>query len=398
MNNKKAFLSIALIMLTEVLGWSLILPFLPYFAKEFGATPLQVGIILSTFSIFQFFSAPIIGKLSDKYGRKKLLILSQISTMIGFIILAFSDSIEMIFLSRAIDGILGSNMALALAYISDISKDKERTKFYTYATFIQGAGLLIGPLVGGLLATVSYALPALLAATISFISVILSIFTLKETVKLKKIKGDITELFPLKEFLTGITQKGMKKFFVELFLFVTAYNIIVANFSLFADYQLGIGPGDVGILFVTGGAIFALFQLIVAPFLIERMSERAMGILGTILTIISMYFTYFAKTIPALNGAIVIFAIGTGLLRPALLSILTEKSGKQIGKFLGISDSLNSVSQIISPLIGGFIINHYYPGTIGLVSGTLLILVLFLEVFLNINGKHKHISKRSIST
>src|SRR3989338_11650564 len=130
MKFSKEYSIIFVIMITEVLGFSLILPFMPFFAERFGASPLTIGLILTSYSLFQFISAPIMGKLSDHYGRKPMLILSQISTCIGYIILGLANSVWMIFLSRIVDGILGSNFTIAQAYLSDISTKKNRTKAF----------------------------------------------------------------------------------------------------------------------------------------------------------------------------------------------------------------------------------------------------------------------------
>jgi len=127
---KKDYLIILIIQITETLGFSLILPFLPLYAKSLGASPLTIGLILTSFSICQFVSAPIMGRLSDHYGRKPLLVFSQLSTFISFIILAAADSLWLIFLSRIIDGILGSNFTIAQAYLSDVSGEKERSQAY----------------------------------------------------------------------------------------------------------------------------------------------------------------------------------------------------------------------------------------------------------------------------
>src|SRR4030042_1620573 len=126
----KKHVTIMLIMITEVLGFSLVLPFLPLYAQELGASPLVVGLIFTSFSVFQFFSAPIMGRLSDRYGRRPMLMLSQFSTFIGFLVLGFADTLALIFLSRMIDGLFGSNFTIAQAYLRDISSQKDRRKSF----------------------------------------------------------------------------------------------------------------------------------------------------------------------------------------------------------------------------------------------------------------------------
>ena len=152
----KRFITIFVIQITEVLGFSLILPFLPYYATNLGASPFKVSLILSTFSLFQFFSAPIMGRLSDSYGRRPLLIISQLSTFISFLVLGFSNSLFWIFTSRIIDGLLGSNFSIAQAYLSDISAEEDRSKVFGYSGVAFGLGFLVGPAIGGFLSQFGY--------------------------------------------------------------------------------------------------------------------------------------------------------------------------------------------------------------------------------------------------
>lgn len=190
MKLSKELLIILVIQITEVLGFSLILPFLPFYAQDLGASPLIIALVLSSFSLFQFISAPILGRLSDIYGRRPLLIASQISTFISFLILAKSTSLTMIFLSRAVDGLLGSNFTIAQAYISDISTKKNRSKAFGISGIAFGIGFLIGPAIGGFLSKFGFSVPAFIASGISFLTILATFFFLPETVTKKNETGE----------------------------------------------------------------------------------------------------------------------------------------------------------------------------------------------------------------
>ena len=182
---RKEFFTILLIIFTEVLGWSLILPFLPFLATDLGASPFIVGFIIASFAFCQFISSPIIGKLSDRYGRKPLLLISQFSTVVGFTLLALANSLFIILLSRVIDGLLGSNMTLSRAYLGDIIRNedqKKQTKLFGYMSTVFGLGFFIGPAMGGYLATIDYSIPSFLAAGISVLTLFMVFFLLEETV------------------------------------------------------------------------------------------------------------------------------------------------------------------------------------------------------------------------
>lgn len=378
----KEFSTIALIMLTEVLGWTIILPFLPYYALEFGASPLVVGLILSSFSVFQFISAPIIGKLSDKYGRKPLLMISQFSTFVGFIILGFANSLFMIFLSRVVDGLFGSNMTLSNAYVTDITKGKDRAKAFAYLGVVFSIGFFIGPAVGGFLAVIDYSIPSFLAAGMTLISIILTFLLLKETVKVEKeVELKLNDFFPMKSFIKGITNKQLRCIFIEFFLFITGFTIITSSLALYMDAQLGLGPEQVGIVFMAIAVVRLIFQPLVIPKLLNRFDERPLMVLGLSINATAMFGFYFVDSLAMLYIGSALFAIGGSLSRPMMVSIVSEKSGEgRRGEYMGVFDSLGSIAQIIGPIVGGYIITVMYPGTVGLIAGALVVAAIAVEL------------------
>ncbi|MBR9678655.1 MAG: MFS transporter [Nanoarchaeota archaeon] len=385
MTKKSELISIYLIMLTEILGWSLILPFLPFFALDLGATPFQVGLILAVFSVFQFVSAPIIGKLSDRYGRKTLLIISQFSTFIGFIILGFANSIWMIVLSRVVDGLLGSNMTLAKAYLGDISSGKNRQKNYGYMSAVFGIGFFIGPALGGFLATINYSLPSFLAAGFSLLTIILTITILREPkIKREKVKLKINDFFPLKDFLQALKHPVLKNFLFEFFFFVTAFSTLTGSLALISEAQFNLGPGDVGFMLMLVGLVRILFQLLVYSKLVDKFEERTLAITGITITMISMLFIAITTTQISIYLALMLFSVGAGLTQPTFISIVSSKAGdSERGKFMGVMDAMRSVSQIIGPLLGGFVIQYFYPGILGFIGSGLMLIALIIELKFN---------------
>lgn len=378
----KIFFSLALIMLTEVLGWSLILPFIPYYAEQFGATPLVIGFIIASFSIFQFISAPIIGKLSDHYGRKNLLIISQLATFAGFTILGFANSLFMIFLSRIIDGLFGSNATLTRAYATDITKGRNRAKIFAYFGAIFGLGMFIGPAIGGLLSTISYSVPAFVAAGISLISLILIITLLKETVTAKKrVSIKLNDFFPLKLFINGLRIKRLRSVFIEFFFFIMSFTLLTSSMSLYVKYQLGFGPVDVGILLMIVGLSSSLFQVLALPRLIDKHSEKRLNLSGLIITTAAMFGIMIVNSMFGIYIITILFSVGGGLTRPMLITKLSERSKKvERGKNIGILDSLGSVAQMIGPILGGLVIELLYPWVIGLVAGLFVMTALIYEL------------------
>ncbi len=164
----KRLLIIFLILFTEVLGFSSVMPIIPFLGLSLGLNAFQIGLVLSIFSICQLFASPITGKLSDRFGRKPLLLFSQTSTLIGFFLLGIANNVWILVLARLVDGLLGSNMTVSHAYISDVTNPKYRTKTFGYSSAVFGAGLIFGPLIGGLLASINYSVPFFLLPELAF--------------------------------------------------------------------------------------------------------------------------------------------------------------------------------------------------------------------------------------
>jgi len=377
----KEFFSLAVIMFTEVLGWSLILPFLPYYAQELGATPFMVGILISVFSICQFISAPIIGKLSDKYGRKPLFLISQASTTIGFLVLAFANSLPLIFLSRVIDGLFGSNPAIINSYVSDISKGKKRMKNYAYISAAFGFGFLVGPAVGGLLSTISYSIPSFIAAGISIFSMFLIVFTLRETVdKKNKIKLNFRDFLPAKDTVRFLQMRNFRGILMEYFLFALGFTVFTSTLALYVSYQLGFGPVDVGTALMVLGIFRVIFQLKVLPKLIDRFTERALRIAGIVVLSVTLFSFLFTSSRLSFYPFLILFGISAGIIRPMIKNEISERSdSKSYGKTMGVLDSLNSVAHMTGPLIGGYLINSFPAGILGIVSSLIVLSGLVFE-------------------
>ncbi len=370
----KEQITIFVILVTEVLGFSLILPFLPFYAQELGASPFTIGLILTSFSLCQLISAPIMGRLSDHYGRKPLLVISQLSTVAGFLILGFSKSLWMIFLSRIIDGLLGSNFTIAQSYLSDISSKENRSKAFGLSGAAFGFGFLIGPAIGGFLSQFGYSLPSFLAAGVSFVPIIITIFFLEETVKKGKEFKLSWELFHLKDFKKFFQNKKLALDFYQFFAFVLTHSIYVSGFALFAERQLGFGSTNVGFVLTYIGLISILLRGVLLSKLIDYFGEHKLQYIGIISIMLAMLGVIFVEEVWMFMIVMTLFAFGNGISRPVLTGEISRKvSGKKQGAVLGVASSLASLSNIIGPFISGLIIEYFFPGCLGLIA----LIVLF---------------------
>jgi len=184
MKNKN-LLTIFLIVLIDLLGFGIILPLLPYIAEKYQANPFQIGLLTASYSFFQLIASPILGRLSDRYGRKKILMISQFGSVVGYLLLGLAGSLLLLFISRIVDGITGGNISIAQAYIADVTDKKNRAKGMGMIGAAFGLGFIFGPALGGLLAKISYSTPAYFAAGIAMLTVVTTYFFLKESVDVK---------------------------------------------------------------------------------------------------------------------------------------------------------------------------------------------------------------------
>ena len=388
--NKEQF-TILIIMITEVLGFTLILPFLPFFAMDFGASVFQIGIIAASFSFFQFFSAPILGRLSDHFGRKPLLLISQLSTLAGFLILAFAGNLWMIVLSRVIDGLFGSNFVIGEAYLSDISSKEDRSKAFAISGVAFGIGFLIGPATGGILAFLGMRYLAFFAAGISLVSIILTATMLRETIKpdykmshlLTHVK--FIDLPQVKRFFNNpLTSKKLTAFIFYIF----SNTLFISVFALFVQKKFALNARDVGFILAYVGIVSIALKVFIMPFALKYFSERRLTGIAFFIYLFGVLWMAISGTYVQFLAGISFYILGTGLLRPLLLANLSvNTSAKEQGSVLGITTSFGSIAQIIGPAIGGTLLHFFVPHSV-------LIVVFFVSsisfiVFLADVGKKR---------
>ena len=374
---------IFLIIFTEVLGFSMVLPLVPFLGLSLGLTPVQIGLITSVFSVCQLFASPITGKLSDHFGRKPMFILSQISTFFGFIFLGFATTAILLAVARLIDGLLGSNMTVSQAYISDIIEPKHRTRVYGYSSGVFGAGLIFGPFIGGILSKINYSVPMFFAAAVTLFSVFLVIFFLPETItkKKEKISLSFNDVIPLADVKNFISTPKVRNSLLMFFIYNSAFFLFISNIGLVAEAQFHVTAEEVSFFMVWIGIIRVIIQTFLISRLLRAMGENRLLITGIVSMIISMVTLAFSVEYLVVFVPLIFLSYGTGVSRPILTSELTKNvTKKETATILGVNNSLHSVAQIITPILGGFMIEFLPPQTVPLLSAIIFAsLILFLR-------------------
>ena len=368
-----ALLPIFLIVLVDVFGFTIILPLLPFYSERLGASPTVVGMIVAIYAAFQLLAGPILGQLSDRVGRRPVLLISQAGTLAGFLILAFSTQVWMVFLSRAIDGATAGNLSIAQAYISDVTRPEERAKSFAIIGVAFGFGFLVGPAISGFLAHYGYNAPIFTASALSLTSILCTFFLLprRETHKLQTKPLSIRpgRQTALAHLLGRIRQvlprSGIARLLIQWLLFSLSFSTFILGLrSLRGARYLWdgrpVGVREVGYIFAFSGFIGIIMQGGVVGRLVKAIGEKRVVQLGFFASMIGYAATGFTYTIGQLLWVGAIAGIGAAGLRPALTSLVTQKAGqREQGVILGLTQSLTSVAQITAPVIAGILINRH---------------------------------------
>lgn len=410
---------IFLLVFVDMLGLTIVLPLLHIYAATFGASPLQVGLVIAAFPLAQLIGVPMMGALSDRYGRKPLLLISQITTCISFIILGLAGSLEIIIFSRLLDGLFGANISTAQAALSDITDETNRTKGLGITGAAFGLGFIVGPIIAILTyeLTNSLSIPALTAAVYSGVSILITWRMFDETLPPEKRgQGDsitITPFVIIRYLLNPVTGFLLLLMFAQQLIFFGFESLL----GLFTLSQLGLLAQGNALIFLFVGIILVTVQARLIGRWNDRFGERKLVIGSLILLTIGLIMTGLTPDQPhpfyvqelvrkellsedvssteavigeisielppnGNNGfggviwllvAIVPLSIGAGLIRPSLNSLITQQvSDREYGRVLGVSSSLVSAANACAPLIGGLIFQTYGATTPFLLGGILM--------------------------
>src|SRR5579859_974788 len=333
---------IFLIVFVNFLGYGIVFPLLPYYAEHLGASPIIIGAILAAYSICQFLSTPILGDLSDKIGRRPVLIFSLAGTVLSFFLLGIANTVWLVFVARIIDGLSGGNVSTAQAYIADITDRKDRTQAMGTISAALWLGIVFGPVIAGFLSRYGYSAPAFFAAAVTLVSAVLAFFMLPETVNVKIISKEQHRkrrpIFSIKDFSDALTHPEIGSTIVLFFLVMLAFSSIQGAFPLFTEHQFHIGSEGTGYLFAVVGLISVVTQMFGIRFLLKLFSEKALVGVGIASLLMSFIVLGTATNVEMLIVALVLLAFGSSVTQPVLTSLVsqfstTEEQGTMLGVF-----------------------------------------------------------------
>jgi DHA1 family tetracycline resistance protein-like MFS transporter len=378
---KKSLILIFIFVFLDVLGFSLILPLLPYYAETFDATPTVVGLLLGANALAQLIGAPIIGRLSDRYGRRPLLILSIGGTAVSFLMLGFARSLWVLFASRILDGLLGGNVSLAQAYITDVTDEENRARGLGLIGASFGLGFIFGPALGGALSTGgNYSLPAFAAAILATLNLLGVLLWLPESLPPEKRSQRASS--PRSEFSARALWEALHRpcvgplLNVQL-LYALAFTTFETMFSLFALKRLGLDARSTSFVLTYVGLLVVAVQGGGMGLLTKRFSEKQLIFGGSIL--LALTFLGWALT-PAVWWLLVVLAplsLASGAMRVSVNSALTKSVfPEEVGGALGLSAALGSLARIVSPVVGAFLLDNLSTAAPGILASVLMLFLI----------------------
>jgi len=400
MDNKRLY-SVLGIVFIDLLGFGLILPLLPYYADAYGATPIVVGLLTASYAAAQLLGAPLLGRLSDRYGRRPVLLISVAGTMIGFLLLGLAEPlgnslaqmlfgssntmytnmiiIALLFLSRIIDGLTGGNITVAQAYITDITDYKNRARGLGMIGAAFGLGFILGPAIGGALSTWGYAVPAFLAAGLAAINLVAIYFYLPESLSQEQratLANRERPSFSIKTLWEALNRPGVGPLLHVRFIFGLAFATFQTVFPLFALYRLNLDARQTGFVLAYVGVLVALVQGVGIGKLTARYREVNLIFASAIIMVFSLLAWAFTPTVLILLIVLIPLSFAGGTLNTVLNSTLTKSvSTQEIGGTLGLSASLESLTRVIAPSIGGFLLGSLGTWAPGVLSVLLMVWV-----------------------
>ena len=373
----RPLLIIFLTIFVNLVGFGIIIPLLPFYAETFGASPLVIGLLFGVFSLCQLVAAPALGDLSDRYGRRPILVFSLAGTVVSFVMLAVAHSVVMLFAARIVDGLSGGNISTARAYVADITEPKDRARAYGIIGAAFGLGFILGPALSGVLAGVSYTAPIWAAAGLTLVATVMAWLWLPETVH--RAQAGTGNPF---SYLPELLRRGPVRQILAIdFIYWFAFATFQTTFSLFVARRFGFGVSKTGYFFAAFGLLGAVVQGGFIRPVVRRLGDKPTFLLGLGFGAVGLVSAALAHSVVAFSIALVPLALGIGFGHPTISSLVSLVGrGDEQGRVQGAASAIESLGRSIGPVWGNASLQRYGESTPYISAAVFLLLTSLLSV------------------
>src|SRR5215813_12281948 len=371
----RPLLIIFLTIFVNLIGFGIIIPLLPFYAEKFGATPLVIGLLFAIYSLCQLLASPALGDLSDRWGRRPILIFSLLGTVVSFVMLAMAHSIVMLFLARIVDGLSGGNISTARAYVADITEPKDRARAFGLIGAAFGLGFIMGPALSGMLAHVSYTAPIWAAAALTLVAALMALIWLPETVhRTQAGTGN-----PLSYLPALLQRPAMRRVLTVDFIYWFAFSIFQTTFALFAQRRFQFDASRTGYFMAGFGVLGAIIQGGFIRPIVRRTGDKSMFMAGVLFSIVGLVAAAASHSVTLFAISLVPLAFGMGFGHPTVSSLVSRAGrGDEQGRVQGAASAVESLGRTLGPVWGNTSLERYGESTPFVSGAAFLLLALFV--------------------
>ncbi len=366
---------IFLTIFVNLVGFGIIIPLLPFYAEGFGASPVEIGLLFASFSLCQLVAAPALGALSDRYGRRPVLLFSLAGTVLSFVMLALAQSIAMLFLARVVDGLSGGNISTARAYVADVTRPEDRARAYGLIGAAFGLGFICGPALSAVLARIDYTAPIWAAAGMSLVAAALAFLWLPETVRRER-----AGRLPLRGVGQMIRRPGVRRVLAIDFVYWLAFAVFQTTFALFAARRFGFDAPQTGYFFAVFGLLGAVVQGACIRPVVDRLGDKPTFMIGLACAAVGLVAATLAPSVTVFALTLVPLALGIGLGHPTISSLVSRSAhGDEQGRVQGAASALESLGRTLGPVWGSASLQRFGESTPYLSAAAFILLTMVLS-------------------